>query len=230
MNDSDYASFLTRKRLRSEPVGFDVADDLNPMLFEFQRDIVRWALRRGRAAIFADCGLGKTPMQLEWARHVFEHTGSPVLIFAPLAVNSQTQREGDKFGIPVSICREQSDVRPGINIANYEMLSHFDPAVFGGLVLDESSILKSFDGKTRRLLTDFASSIHFRLCCTATPAPNDTIELLNHSEFLSIMSGKEVIALFFIQDGNTTHKWKIKGHAVAPFWEWRIQSTSVLCN
>jgi len=218
---TDYQEFLAKKAITATPVGFTVSEeDINPQLFVWQNAIVRWALRRGRAAIFADCGLGKTPMQLEWARHTSEQTGMPVLILAPLAVAQQTRREGEKFGIPVTVCRKQSDVTVGINIANYEMLQHFDPAEFGGIVLDESSILKNFSGSTRQAITDFASTIHYRLACTATPAPNDLIELTNHAEFLSIMTGKEIIALFFTQDGNTTYKWRLKGHAKEDFWKW----------
>ncbi len=216
-----YAAFLDGKRVTATSAGFDVPEtDINPMLFPFQRAIVLWALRRGRAALFADCGLGKSPMQLEWARHVSAYTGMPVLILAPLAVAAQTAREGAKFGVPVTVCRHHSDVRPGVNVANYEMLGHFNPDAFGGLVLDESSILKSFDGSTRKLITEFGARIPFRLACTATPAPNDLIELTNHAEFLNIMSGKEIIALFFTQDGNTTHAWRLKGHARRDFWRW----------
>lgn len=216
-----YDEFLEQKRLLAPPVGFEVDEaSINPMLFPFQRAIVRWAVRRGRAALFEDCGLGKTPQQLEWARLVCEHTGGNVLILAPLAVADQTAREGEKFGVPVTICKTGADVRSGVNVTNYERLHHFDFAQFSGIVLDESSILKSFDGKTRQAITAFARSIHFRLACTATPAPNDLIELINHAEFLDVMSGKEIIALFFKQDGNTTHKWRLKKHAQRDFWRW----------
>lgn len=215
-----YDEFLESKRLVSEPVGFDIdAEEIHPVLFPFQRDIVRWAVRRGRAAIFADCGLGKTLQQLEWARLVHEHTGGSVLILAPLAVAAQTAREGEKIGLTVTVCRSGDDVRPGVNVTNYERLHHFTPE-FAGLVLDESSILKSFDGSTRKQIGEFASKIHYRLACTATPAPNDLIELTNHAEFLNIMGGKEILALFFTQDGNTTHKWRLKGHAKEDFWKW----------
>lgn len=224
MKQSTYDAFLESKRLRVEPCGFDVPDaDLNPALFDFQRAITRWALRRGRAAIFADCGLGKTPMQLEWARHVAEKTGKPVLILAPLAVSQQTQREGKKFGILVNYCRSQGTATPGVNITNYEMLEHFQPGAWGGIVLDESSILKAFGGVTRQQITEFAKPIQYRLACTATPAPNDLIELCNHAEFLNVMTGKEIIALFFKQDGNTTHAWRLKGHAQTAFWKWMAE-------
>jgi hypothetical protein len=189
-------------------------------LFPFQRDIVRWAVRRGRAALFEDCGTGKTAQQLEWARFIHEHTNGNILILAPLAVAAQTVREGEKFGIPVTICRDASDVRTGINITNYERLHLFTPDGFSGIVLDESSILKGFNGTTRKLICEFAETIFYRLACTATPAPNDLIELTNHAEFLNIMSGKEIIALFFTQDGNTTHQWRLKGHAREDFWRW----------
>ena len=216
-----YDEFIESKRIVVESVGLDVpADSLNPMLFAWQRDIVSWALKRGRAALFEDCGLGKTPQQLEWAHRIHEATGQNVLILAPLAVAKQTQREGEKFGIDANVCATQDDVVPGINITNYEKLHHFEADSFSGLVLDESSILKSFNGTTRKAITAFTESIPYRLACTATPAPNDLIELTNHAEFLNVMGGKEIIALFFKQDGNTTHKWRLKGHAREAFWRW----------
>jgi len=219
--NKEYNEFLAGKRLTIKPSGFDVAiDDINPMLFDFQRDIVRWALRKGKAALFEDCGLGKTPQQLEWARLVHEHTGKPVIIFAPLAVANQTQQEGEKFGIPVNICATQLDVTNGINITNYQKLHHFKAEGWSGVVLDESSILKGFDGKTRKKLNEFAMSIPFRLCCTATPSPNDLTELTRHAEFLGLVSEKEIKALFFTQDGNSTTKWRLKGHAREAFWKW----------
>ena len=221
---SHYAEFLERKRTVVVPSGFDVPfTAINPQLRPFQAAIVRWALHRGKAALFADCGLGKTPMQLEWAAHVARETARPVLICAPLSVAKQTQREGVKFHHAVTVCRTQQDVRPGLNVTNYEMLSHFTPEGFGGIVLDESSILKSFDGSTRKQITAFGAAIPYRLACTATPAPNDLVELTNHAEFLDVLSGKEIIALFFTQDGNTTHQWRLKGHAREAFWHWMAQ-------
>lgn len=216
-----YEEFLATKTQRFEPVGFSVQpEQVSIILFPFQRDVVRWATKRGRAAIWADCGLGKTFQQLEWARLVHEHTGQPVLIFAPLAVSQQTKREGAKLGIDVTVCRSSSDVRDGINITNYERLALFDPSRFGGIVLDESSILKGFDGKTRKAITEFASGIPYRLCCTATPAPNDYMELGNHAEFLGVMNLCEMLALFFVHDGGDTSKWRLKGHAEGEFWKW----------
>ena len=170
----EYQEFLSQKRLDVVPVGFDVeSDNLNPLLFQWQRDVVKWALKRGRAALFEDCGLGKTAQQLEWAVQVHRHTGGDVLILAPLAVAQQTQREGGKFGVPVNVCRSQSDVVPGVNIANYEMLHHFTPSFFSGVVLDESSILKSHSGATRNTIIESFSRTPYKLACTATPSPND---------------------------------------------------------
>ena len=223
--ENEYAKFLETKRERVAPVGFAVEPgDINAQLFAWQSDIVRWALKRGRAALFEDCGLGKTAQQLEWARHVVAHTGRAVIIVAPLAVSDQTVREGAKFGIAINKCRECGDVKPSaVNVTNYERLGKFNPDDFAGIVLDESSILKAYDGKTRRDITEFARRIEYRLCCTATPAPNDTIELCNHAEFLDIMSGKEMLAMFFRQDGNTTHKWRLKNHARRSFWQWMAE-------
>jgi len=215
-----YEEFLETKLLIDEPSGFTPEMPIHPKLFDFQRDITTWALQRGKAALFEDCGLGKTFQQLEWARHVAAKTGHQVLIFAPLAVSMQTVREGLKIDIDVNICTSNADMKNGVNVTNYEKLHHFTPEGIGGIVLDESSILKGFDGKYRKLLTEFARGIPFRLACTATPAPNDLIELLNHAEFLGVMSGKEIIALFFQQDGNTTHKWRLKYHATSDFWRW----------
>lgn len=211
----EYSAFLAKKAVVDVPTGIDVSE-INPMLFDYQRDIVRWALRRGRAAIFADCGMGKTPMQLEWARHV----PGNVLILAPLAVSMQTVGEGKKFGVDLSYCRDQSQVKEGITITNYEMLDHFDPSFFSGIVLDESSILKSYSGKFRNQIIDTFKHTPFRLACTATPAPNDHMELGNHSEFLGVMSRTEMLSMFFVHDGGDTSKWRLKGHAEDPFWKW----------
>lgn len=193
--------------------------ELNPALFEFQRVTVNWALRRGRAAIFADCGLGKTIAQLEWSRHVKAYTGKPVLILAPLAVAMQTVREAHRFGYEAAYAREHSTEKP-IIVANYEMLSHFDASAFGGVVADESSILKAFDSKTRGQLVDTFRFTPFRLACTATPAPNDHIELGNHAAFLGVSTREEMMAEYFVNDGSDTAKWKLRGHAVKAFWSW----------
>lgn len=213
----DYEEFLRRKAVTVRPSGFD-PQSLNPKLFEFQRDIVGWGTRKGKCAFFEDCGLGKTAQQLVWGDQVVRQAG-PVIGFTPLAVSRQTQREGSKFDVGVSLCRSQSDARPGINVTNYEMLEHFRPGDFAGIILDESSILKG-DGPMRRAITDFAAGIPYRLACTATPAPNDYVELGNHAEFLGIMSKSEMLATFFVHDGGDTSKWRLKGHAERDFWRW----------
>ena len=216
-----YYFFLENKIIANIDNGFEISTEgINPLIYDFQNAIVKWAIRKGRAAVFADCGLGKTPIQLEWAKYVYNKINQNIIIFAPLAVNQQTVEEGDKFNIDVNICREQSDVVPGINIANYEIMHKFNHDCFGGIVLDESSILKSYGGIYRKDLTEFAKNIKYKLCCTATPAPNDLVELINHAEFLDVMRGKEMIALYFTQDGNTTHKWRLKKHAQKDFWKW----------
>ncbi len=216
-----YREFLATKAKQAIEAGFDYDQDkLPPMLFEWQKDIVLWALKKGRAALFEDCGMGKTPQQLAWAQAVSEREGRPVLILAPLAVSDQTRREGAKFGISVTVCRDQSEVKPGVNITNYEMLVHFDPSAFAGVVLDESSILKHHDSKTRQEVTEGFSKTPYRLCCTATPAPNDHMELCNHAEFLGVMTRTEMLSMFFVHDGGDTAKWRLKGHARRDFWRW----------
>lgn len=219
----NYEAFLSTKTAIDVPTGFEPAGlPIKRALFDFQADIVRWALRRGRAAIFADCGLGKTSIQLAWANEVADQTRKPVIILAPLAVAEQTVSEGSAMGVEVVHCREAADIaeHDRIIITNYERLHLFDASIFGGVVLDESSILKAFGGSTRKQITDSFRSTPYKLACTATPAPNDLIEIINHAEFLGVMGGKEIIALFFKQDGNTTHKWRLKGHAQADFWKW----------
>ena len=220
MPTQDYREFLATKMQPKQRTGIEPVYPINPMLYDFQSEIVRWALRNGKAALFLDCGLGKTPVQLEWSRHIAGHTQRPALILAPLAVSRQTKREGEKFGIPVNICRSQNDVADGINITNYEMLHAFNLNAFSGLVLDESSILKSFSGKFRNALIEQAKDVPFKLCCTATPAPNDYIELGNHAEFLDVCMRSEMMANYFIHDGGDTQSWRLKGHANSKFWEW----------
>lgn len=215
-----YGDFLATKRIVSHPAGFDV-EPSNPHLFEFQRDLVRWALRIGKAAIWADCGLGKSVMELSWAEHVVAEFNAPVLILAPLAVSHQTAREGQKFGIPANVVASQSEVDgPAIYITNYEKLHHFDPSKFAGVVLDESSCLKSFTSVTRNLLIEQFANTPMRLCCSATPAPNDFMELGSHSEFLGVLTRIEMLSTFFVHDGGETSKWRLKGHAQSEYWRW----------
>lgn len=221
----NYTEFIASKKLIETCSGVDVnKSDINTMLFPFQKDIVKWALKRGRAAIWADCGLGKTPMQLEWARHI----NGNVLILAPLAVSQQTIREGQKFGIDVSYCRDQKEVQLGITITNYEMLEHFNPSYFEGVVLDESSILKNYSGKIRNMIISSFVDTPYKLACTATPAPNDYMELGNHSEFIGVMSRTEMLSMFFVHDGGETSKWRLKRHAESKFWEWLASWAVVL--
>jgi superfamily II DNA or RNA helicase len=217
----DYSEFVKNKQLLFNPVGFDPIDKLNDKLFQFQKDIVSWALRKGRACLFEDCGLGKTPQQLEWARQVILHENKPVLIVAPLAVAQQTQQEGDKFDIPVHICESQDDIEKGINITNYEKLHKFTGNKFAGVVLDESSILKNMAGKIRNQIIDMFRGVPYRLACTATPAPNDYMELGNHAEFLGIMTYSEMLSMFFVNDSGDTGQWRLKKHAnEQEFWKW----------
>ena len=211
---NEYSSFLEEKAIRSIPTGLPSPSAPPSMLFPFQRDIVRWALRRGRAAVFADCGMGKTPMQLAWADQI----PGKVLILAPLAVAQQTVREGQKFGISLEYSRHPIDSR--ITITNYEMLDHFNPSEYAGIVLDESSILKSYDGKFRNQIVDSFRDTPFKLACTATPAPNDHMELGNHAEFLGVLTRTEMLSTFFVHDGGDTSKWRLKGHASRDFWKW----------
>lgn len=222
----DYSEFLDSKRQTAESCGFEPSE-VNPMLYGFQKDIVKWACRKGKAAIFADCGMGKTPMQLEWAHQVVSHEGGMVLILAPLAVSAQTVREGSKFGIDVNRARTSDDLKPGINITNYEMLEHFEGVDFTGIVLDESSILKNYSGKTRNMIIDRFKATPFKLACTATPSPNDHMELGNHAEFLGVMNRTEILSMFFIHDGSRITKWRLKGHARDKFWEW-VSTWSVM--
>lgn len=190
------------------------------MLYEFQKDIVRWALKKGKACIFADCGLGKTPMQLSWAHQVCTHAGGMVLVLAPLAVADQTKREAEKFGYTAKVVESQSECISGINITNYEKMDKFVANEFVGVVLDESSILKSYSGKVRTAIIQNFHSVPYKLACTATPAPNDYMEIGNHSEFCGVMTRSEMLSMFFVHDGGQTSKWRLKGHATDVFWQW----------
>lgn len=224
MSATAYEQFLQTKQVNIKPSGFLMEDSaINTILFDFQRAIVKWGVAKGKVLLLEDCGLGKSFQELEFARLVHEHTGKDVLILAPLGVQKQFVIEGLKLGIIVHRCRTEADCKPGINVTNYEMLHHFTPDRFGGIVLDESSCLKQFSGKFRRQVTEFASTIDYRLSASATPAPNDLIEIINQAEFLGIMGGKEIIALYFTQDGNSTHNWRLKGHAREDFWKWMAQ-------
>lgn len=212
---TEYEAFLARKQIIVPSVGVEVdRGALHPALFDFQRDCVAWALRKGRSALWHDTGMGKTIQQLSWATHAAERT----LILAPLAVAQQTVHEGERWGIPVTYAREMAESPArGITITNYEMAGHFDAAAFGAVVLDESGILKAHDGKTRTRLIEQFRETPMRLCCTATPAPNDIAELANHAEFLGILTRAEMLATFFVHDDKG---WRLKGHAREPFYRW----------
>ena len=215
----NYDDFVCKKLSSSECSGIEDAS-LDYQMFPHQRDLTEWALRRGRAAIFADTGLGKSRMQLAWADTIHKRTGHDVLILAPLAVAEQTVEEGRSIGVEVTHAREIGDVRSGITITNYDRLHKFDAARFGGVVLDESSVIKHHTAKTLQTLLDAFADTPYKLACTATPAPNDWTELGNHAEFLGVRSRAEMLAEFFCHDGGETQVWRLKGHARQVFWRW----------
>lgn len=231
----DYKDFLETKQFKIDYIGFDITHkEINPMLFDFQKDIVKWAVKKGRCAVFLDTGLGKTFIQLEWARIINKKT----LIFAPLSVARQTIREGKKINVSVNYVRSVSEMIAGINITNYEMIEHFTDSGIEAIILDESSILKSLNGKTRKKLIEQFSNVSYKMCCTATPAPNDFTEIGNHAQFLNICSMQEMLAMFFI-NANKEHtylvgdklmikkgsnkggqEWRLKHHAEDIFFKW----------
>lgn len=217
MNYDEFIASKSRHRIAS---GFE-PKPIKAKLFDWQKSVVRWAVRNGCAALFEECGLGKTLQQLEWARQVQNHTLAPVLILTPLAVAHQTAAEGKKFGITTKVVQSQGEVgKSGIWITNYEKLEHFDPGAFSGVVLDESSCLKAFTGKTRIALTAAFSKTPYRLCCTATPSPNDYTEFGQHAEFLSVCTPAQMLATFFVNDTFNTGDWRLKKHAEGEFWKW----------
>lgn len=216
----NYREFIESKQITLQESGFD-CNDINKNLFDYQKDLVKWALKKGKSAIFSMTGTGKTAMQCEWAYRVHKFTKKPVLILAPLAVASQTINESKKIlNVDIKFCESSKDVINGLNITNYEKLHNFDVNEFVGVVLDESSILKSFTSATRNDLIDGFKYTPYKLACSATPAPNDFMELGNHSEFLNEMTRKEMLSMFFVNDQKETQKWRLKGHAQNKFWEW----------
>lgn len=215
----DYQDFIGSKRVAVSRSGFEPRN-ISGDLFDYQRHCVEFALRAGQSAMFLDTGLGKTFCQLEFAREVVEHTNKPVLVLTPLAVAAQTAREAEKFGVDAAVARDGSDVRTAINITNYDRLDRFDVSQFSGVVLDESSILKNFTGRTRNALVNAFRNTPYRLACTATPSPNDHTELGNHSEFLGVLNHADMLPRWFINDTMNTGDWRLKGHAVKPFWDW----------
>lgn len=213
----EYRKFLETKKTIIPESGFDVRDnDMNPHLFPFQRHCVRRALKCGKYALFENTGLGKTIQQLEWGGQIVKRTGGKVIIIAPLAVVGQTIDEGRKFGYKVARVGEPGD---GIFITNYDQIPNIDASEYVGVVLDESSILKNFDSATKQLIIDTFKTMPYKLACTATPSPNDVMELCNHAEFLDVMSRNEMLAMYFIHDGGNTSSWRLKGHCEQMFWD-----------
>lgn len=220
MSLQEYRDFIASRAVTTQMQGFD-PKPINSMAKAHQVAALDFALKRGKSAAFLDTGLGKSFIELEWARQVSEETGKPVLILTPLAVAGQMVREGVKFGIDARQIREQHEVGDGVMVANYERLPKLDPTCFGGVVLDESSILKSFAGRTRNLLMEAFDGLHYKLAATATPSPNDHMELGNHAEFLGVMRQQEMLSKWFINDTSTASQdWRLKGHAQDDFWSW----------
>jgi hypothetical protein len=219
----NYQEFLAQKQSRIKTQGFEPGS-VPELLFPFQRDLTKWAIRKGKAAIWAGCGLGKTLMQLSWADQVSRYTGKPVLILAPLAVSTQTQEEAKK--IDLSVTRYGAG---DLQITNYEQLHNVDSSLFSGIVLDESSCLKSFTSKHKNQIIDMFKYTPYKLCCSATPSPNDFTEIGNHSEFLDICSRSEMLSTYFVHDSGETQKWRLKGHAEKEFFKW-LATWAVMLN
>lgn len=228
----NYQDFLQKKLKAGSLSGFELNEEyLNSILFPFQKYIVRKALSHGRFAIFSECGTGKTLMQIEWANHVQRVTSMPVLILCPLAVSAQTIEESTKLGLVIT--RASNDLQhphyAPIQISNYEQIENIDCSIYGGIVLDESSILKNFSGATKKKLLEAFTNTQYKLCCTATPSPNDDMEICNHAEFLNQGRREEILAMYFTHDGGETAKWRLKGHAQKKFWNF-VRSWSVMCS
>ena len=225
-----YHELIACKKVMASSVGF-APNDLHSSLKPHQRHSVEFALRQGCAALFLDTGLGKTFSALEWGRCVVEHTDKPVLMLCPLAVGPQHEREAVRWNIDASYVRGDADMsKPKIWITNYEQLKHIDCSIFGGVILDESSILKSFTGKTTRALIDAFANTPYRLACTATPAPNDHTELGTHAEFLGIMRREDMLVRWFIHDSANTGEWRLKKPAVQDFWAWVATWARMICK
>jgi hypothetical protein len=229
----EYDQFLARKSMTARPSGFEPVRPLPSAMKAFQHDITTWACRRGRAAVFAGTGLGKTIMELAWAQQVSEHADGEILLFTPLAVAEQTVQEAQKFGISgVSYAPDGASRKSAITVTNYDRRDKFDVSKFAGVILDESGIIKDHDSRTRRDLTEACANIPYLLCGSATPAPNDWTELGQHAEFLGVMSAKEMLSMFFVHDGAVRadangEEWRLKGHAKEDFWRW-VASWSVM--
>lgn len=231
--NTSYIRFLESKQKNIYTTGIKIKfDEINKSCFDFQKHCIQKSLNKGSFALFEDCGLGKTLQQLEWCKWVSNFTNKPVLILTPLSVVGQTIQESLKFGYikaeKLSI-EKQDRLNPITYITNYEQLENIDASLFSGIALDESSILKNFEGKTRNLIIEKFASTPFKSCWTATPSPNDPMELGNHSEFLGIMTRNEMLSMYFVHDGGDTSKWRIKGHAEIKFWEW-VSTWAIMIN
>lgn len=228
----NYLDFIATKEIKAANAGFNIdIKQLNQKMFEWQQLLVKWGLKKGKCAFFEECGLGKTIQQLCWSDEVRKYTGLPTIILAPLAVAEQTKLQGQLFNVDVNICESQKAIsKNAVNITNYEKMHNFDFSVFGGVALDESSILKNNIGKIRTELIEAFKLTPFKSCYSATPAPNDYMELGNHSEFLGIMGYFEMLATFFVHDGGEVHKWRLKGHAEDKFWDWLSSWACVVPN
>lgn len=225
-----YQEFLQRKAMVHVPTGIAHDVDLPSDMFDFQEDITRWAIKRGRAAIFAGTGLGKSFIELAWGQAVVKETSGKVLLITPLAVSAQMVREGEKFGIDAIQASTENETTEGVNITNYQKIEHFDLRNYAGVILDESSILKHYNGHYRTRLIEECREIPFRLAATATPAPNDFMELGNHAEFLGVMSYTDMLATYFVHDGGDTAKWRLRGYAEDAFWKWMCSWSVMLRN
>ena len=226
----EYIEYLQQKQKNIRPKGFDVeVEILNATMFNFQKHCVKKALQAGSFALFEDCGLGKTIQQLEWCNQIVKKENSPVLILAPLAVTGQTICEAEKFGYDIERLVSDKEITAKMYITNYEQLDSIDVSFFVGIALDESSILKNFEGKIRNQIIDKFQNTQYKSCWTATPSPNDPMELGNHAEFLGIASRNEMLSMYFIHDGGDTSKWRLKGHAEKRFWQW-VSTWAVMIN
>lgn len=231
MTDIDpYLDFLARKAVTDPPTGLPDIPAMPEVMKPHQCVITSWALRRGRAAIFAGTGLGKSLMALTWGDVVSRATGGMILLLCPLAVAAQMIREAEKFGIQARQVTSQANCGPGINVTNYQKIPHFDVSSFVGVILDEASILKSTDGHYRTMLIRECAQVPYRLVATATPAPNDWMELGSYAEFLGVMSYTDMLAMFFTHDGGETQRWRLKGHAESDFWRWMASWSVMMRN
>lgn len=219
--NKDYINFLENKKKKYYKCGFSIPEsNINGAMFSFQKFCVKRAIEVGRFALFEDCGLGKTIQQLEWCKQICDREKKPVIILTPLAVSGQTIKEAEKFGYSIERLKDDFNLKNKIYITNYDQIDNIDASLFCGVALDESSILKNFEGKMRNQLIDRFKETPYKSCWTATPSPNDPMELGNHSEFLGIMTRNEMLSMYFVHDGGDTAKWRIKGHAEIEFWQW----------